>query len=237
MWEKMNLETYLGILMLMGILLLASGGLQDKAHLEASADAKSVTIVIDAGHGGRDPGKIGVSGAVEKDINLAIAKKLKSRLEAQGFRIVMTREEDTGLYDESSSNKKQQDMQRRCSMIDEAEPVFTVSIHQNSYSSESVCGPQVFYYSQSAGGKSVAETIQSALNNGLAVERPRETKANDTYYLLKKTKAPTVIVECGFLSNREEEAKLVTEEYQERVAQAIGDGIGAYLSGDQPEGP
>lgn len=173
---------------------------------------------------------------MEKDINLAIAKKLKSRLEAQGFRIVMTREEDTGLYDESSSNKKQQDMQRRCSMIDEAEPVFTVSIHQNSYSSESVCGPQVFYYSQSADGKSVAEAIQSALNNGLAVERPRETKANDTYYLLKRTKAPTVIVECGFLSNREEEAKLVTEEYQERVAQAIGDGIGAYLSGDQLEG-
>lgn len=142
----------------------------------------------------------------------------------------MIREEDEGLYEETSSNKKQEDMRRRCEKIDQAEPVFTVSIHQNSYSSESVHGPQVFYYSQSAGGKSVAEAIQSALNEGLSVDRPRETKANDTYYLLKKTKSPIVIVECGFLSNQQEEAKLMTEEYQQKVAQAISDGIGAYLA-------
>lgn len=142
----------------------------------------------------------------------------------------MIREEDEGLYEETSSNKKQEDMRRRCERIDQADPVFTVSIHQNSYSSESVHGPQVFYYSQSVEGKSVAEAIQNALNEGLAVDRPREIKANDTYYLLKKTKNPTVIVECGFLSNQEEEAKLMTEEYQQKVAQAISDGIGAYLS-------
>lgn len=230
MWEKMNLETYLGILMLMGILLLASGGMHREEHLEASADTEKLTIVIDAGHGGRDPGKVGVNGAIEKDINLGIAKKLKACLEDQSIRVVMIREEDLGLYDESSSNKKQQDMQRRCAIIDETDPVFTVSIHQNSYSSESVCGPQVFYYSQSVQGKAVAESIQDSLNQELDVERHRDVKANDTYYLLKKTKKPSVIVECGFLSNRQEEAKLLTEEYQQKVAQSICDGIHAYLS-------
>ena len=115
--------------------------------------------IRDAPHGGDDPGKIGVNGAKEKEINLAIAKKLQSLLEKEGFMVVMTREEDGGLYDEGSGSKKQQDMKKRCEKINEADPLFTVSIHQNSYPDESVQGPQVFYYSHSDTGRKLAAVI------------------------------------------------------------------------------
>lgn len=179
-------------------------------------------------HGGADPGKIGVNGAEEKDINLAIAEKLKKLLEEEGFLVVMTREGDEGLYDEGCSNKKQQDMKRRCEKIDEAEPIFTVSIHQNSYTDESVRGPQVFYYSQSEQGQKLARSIQDTLNTELEVAKPREIKENDTYYILRKTESPIVIVECGFLSNPEEADLLITQEYQEKVAEAIKNGMISY---------
>lgn len=120
-------------------------------------------------------------------------------------------------------------MRKRCEKIDGANPVFTVSIHQNSYTEESVHGPQVFYFTHSAEAEALAKCLQETLNTYLAVDRPREAKANDTYYLLKKTKSPTVIVECGFLSNREEASKLITEAYQQKVAEAVGEGVMKYL--------
>lgn len=229
MWEKMSFETYLGILLLVGVLLLSSGAFTEDEQMAASAEAKEITIAIDAGHGGDDPGKVGINKVLEKEINLAISKKLEACLKKQKIKVEMTRQSDEGLYDASSRNKKQEDMRRRCEKIDQADPLFTVSIHQNSYTSESVHGPQVFYYTHSTEGQEIAKSIQDALNEGLQVDRPREIKANDTYYLLKKTKKPTVIVECGFLSNESEAALLATEEYQEKVAQAICQGILAYL--------
>lgn len=229
MWEKMNFESYLGILLLAGVLMLFTGGLRQLDDTAVSAEIKAVTVVVDSGHGGDDPGKVGINNALEKDLNLAIAKKLEASLKARGITVVMTRESDAGLYDQGSSNKKQEDMRRRCEKIDKANPVFTVSIHQNSYTQESVHGPQVFYYTHSAEGKEVAACIQEAMNTLLQVDRPREIKANDTYYLLKKTKNPTIIVECGFLSNGQEAAKLVEEEYQQKVAQAVCHGILDYL--------
>lgn len=151
-------------------------------------------------------------------------------LEEEGFTVVMTREDDNGLYDETSSSKKQQDMKRRCEKIDAANPLFTVSIHQNSYPQESVSGPQVFYYSHSDPGKNLAQVLQDALNEGLEVARGREIKENDSYYVLRKTESPIVIVECGFLSNWTEAELLVTEEYQQKVAEAIKNGIITYAA-------
>ena len=104
-----------------------------------------------------------------------------------------------------------------------------MSIHQNSYTEEYVCGPQVFYYETSQKGKELAQTLQEALNQKLDIARPREIKANNTYYILKKTQIPTVIAECGFLSNTEEAEKLISEKYQEQVAEAICEGIRKYL--------
>ncbi len=108
-------------------------------------------VVIDAGHGGVDPGKIGINGALEKEINLQVAEKLKAFLEASDVKVVMTRTTDGGLYDENASNKKVQDMKQRIQIIEEAQPQLAVSIHQNSYGEEYVDGAQVFYYEAAFG--------------------------------------------------------------------------------------
>ena len=120
-------------------------------------------------------------------------------------------------------------MKRRCSAINESEADLAVSIHQNSYTQESICGPQVFYYETSVKGQKLAEILQETLNQNLEIARPRAGKANDTYYLLRKTEIPTVIVECGFLSNTEEAEKLMKEVYQEKIAQAICEGVQEFL--------
>ncbi len=187
-------------------------------------------VVIDAGHGGFDPGKVGINGALEKDINLKIAEKLKMFLEANDVRVVMTRETDEGLYDADSSNKKVQDMKRRIELIDQASPALTVSIHQNSYPEEYVHGAQVFYYGGSSEGQQLAELLQTQLVKGVDPENKRQVKANDSYYLLKKTGVPIVIVECGFLSNGAEAEKLCSDIYQEKLAWAIHLGILQYLN-------
>ena len=197
-------------------------------HVNTSQQARCV--VIDAGHGGDDPGKVGINGANEKDINLQIAMLLKQYLEASDIRVVMTREDNDGLYDPSAPNKKVQDMKNRIALIDEVSPALTVSIHQNSYPEEYVHGAQVFYYSGSTQGQILAESIQKQLIAKADPENKRQVKANDSYYLLKKTGIPIVIVECGFLSNSSEADKLCTPEYQDRVAWAIHMGILQYLN-------
>lgn len=187
-------------------------------------------VVIDAGHGGFDPGKIGVNGALEKDVNLQIAERLRKFLEAEDVRVVMTRKDSNGLYDEGSSNKKVQDMKRRLSVIEEADPDLVVSIHQNSYHEEYVKGAQVFYYETGEKSKHLAELLQERLRL-LDRENRRQAKGNTGYYLLKKTKKPIVIVECGFLSNQEEANNLITPLYQERAAWNIHMAIMQCLNG------
>lgn len=221
----------MAILLLMGAYLLARYG----ANLEIASSVKGGTVagavvVIDAGHGGDDPGKIGINDALEKDLNLQIAEKVRTLLEAEGVTVVMTRETDEGLYQDGDTNKKIQDMKNRCAVIDKADPVLTVSIHQNSYTQESVSGPQVFYYGQSVEGKKLATVMQDSLIETLKPESERVAKSNESYYLLKNTESPIVIVECGFLSNTEEAELLTTDDYQESVAWAIHMGILRYLN-------
>ena len=173
--------------------------------------------------------------ALEKDINLAIAGKTKNVMEAEGITVVMTREEDRGLYDENADNKQVQDLQRRCELIHDTAPVCAVSIHQNSYSDSSVRGPQVFYYKASVQGRQLAESIQAALNKAAAPDSVREAKGDASYYMLRKTDVPLVIVECGFLSNPREAELLGEEEYQNLMAEAVTEGVKAYLE-EQPVG-
>lgn len=217
----------------MGVVLLVAAGFLAKRGAiyvqQSKVGEEKTCIVIDAGHGGTDPGKIGINGKKEKDINLQIAKELKKKLEKEGIEVVMTRESDEGLYNSSSRNKKVDDMKKRCKIIDEAKPVFTISIHQNSYPEEYVKGAQVFYYGQSQEGKELAEILQESMVQQLDKENHRTAKANESYYLLKKTESPTVIVECGFLSNSEEAKLLADKNYQKKVAEAIHTGIKKYL--------
>lgn len=230
---KKKIELVMAVLILVSAFILAKEG----SILVGSSKAKEkgTCVVIDAGHGGSDPGKIGINDALEKDINLSIAKKLEKLLKEEDIEVVLTRKNEKGLYTADASNKKVEDMRKRCEIITEAMPVFTVSIHQNSYSEEYVSGAQVFYYGQSVEGKKLAEVLQSSLRKGLDTKNDRVAKANESYYLLKKTPTPTVIVECGFLSNSKEAELLTTEEYQQKVAESIRDGILIYLSGEDKD--
>ena len=186
-------------------------------------------IVIDPGHGGFDPGKIGINNAPEKDVNLAIAKLLRDNLEASGVKVVMTRVEDVALGGTGEENAKVRDLKRRIEVIEEAAPRAAVSIHQNSYPEEYVHGAQVFYYVTSKEGKRLAEALQNRLVREIDPENERQVKDNNSYFLLKKTAVPLVIAECGFLSNREEAEKLCDPHYQEDVAWALYLGIMDYL--------
>lgn len=221
--------------MIMGGLLLVSmlmvGREAAKSVMGAKVEKREgPCVVIDAGHGGADPGKIGINKAEEKDLNLKIALLVQEYLKAEGVEVVMTRSTEDGLYDADTSNKKVQDMKRRILLIEEAKPDITVSIHQNSYPEEYVHGAQVFYYNGSIQGQQLAECIQAQLIEKADPGNTRKIKANDSYYLLKKTDVPIVIVECGFLSNRQEAEKLCDEDYQKRIAWAIHLGILQYLS-------
>ena len=189
----------------------------------------SPCIVIDAGHGGYDPGKMGINGLPEKDVNLSIATMLRDDLEACGIQVVMTRTEDRSLCGEGEENAKARDLKNRIRVIEEVHPEVAVSIHQNSFPEAYVKGAQVFYYVTSAEGKKLAEALQKRLISELDPENDRQIKENDSYYLLKKTSVPLVIAECGFLSNPEEAQKLGTQEYQEDVAWALYLGIMDYL--------
>lgn len=191
---------------------------------------KVPVIVIDPGHGGADPGKVGITGVLEKEINLAVALKLQKRLEQDGVNVVLTRESDAGLYREGAANKKREDMEARVRLIEETEPDFVISIHQNSFSSESCKGAQVFYYKDSRESKALAELLQKKFQDVLQDGNTRQAKANGEYYLLRKTACPIVIAECGFLSNRSEETLLASEEYQEKVVEALYQGIMQYCS-------
>lgn len=192
-------------------------------------------IVIDPGHGGNDPGKVGVNDALEKEINLEIALKLKPYFEKQGFKVVMTRETDEGLYTQSAGNKKRSDLQARVKLANDCNPLLVVSIHQNSYQTKDCKGAQVFYYETSEEGKRLADYIQQSLIINVDSSNKREIKGNTNYFLLKEIKAPAVIVECGFLSNPEEADKLIQEEYQDKLAIAIHAGVTAYLKMSQQE--
>lgn len=187
-------------------------------------------VVIDAGHGADDGGKVGINGAVEKELNLTIALRVKELLTAQGIDVVMTREDDAGLYPKTGDNRKMRDMQKRVELINRERPALTVSIHQNSYTDERVSGAQTFYMTGSEEGKRAAEILQEQMITTLAPDKERVAKENGSYYLLKHVNGPIVIAECGFLSNAKEAELLCDEEYQEKVAWAIHLGILRYLN-------
>ena len=198
--------------------------IQKQNTVETMLPVNSKVIILDAGHGGWDPGKTGTQGDNEKNINLQIAQKLKQYLEQGGAVVYMTRNSDEAL-----GEKKGEDMKERKRIANESEGDIFISIHQNAFPKGSAKGAQVFYHKQSQEGKKLAEEIQKSLKKYVDDENIREVKENTNYYILKKTELPSALVECGFLSNLEEEKKLNTEEYQQKVAWAIYVGIMNYF--------
>lgn len=208
--------------------LVTAGKYLENEVSSGKAEKGKAIVVVDCGHGGNDPGKVGVNDVLEKDINLKIGKLVEKKLKKKGFEVVMTRTEDETLAEEGSANKKVQDMKKRVELINDTKPGLAVSIHQNSYHEADVQGAQVFYYSHSAEGEAAAKIMQEALLDADA-DNTRQAKENDTYYILKRTEPTTVIVECGFLSNPEEAELLAGEEYQKKMADAITSGAEKYL--------
>ncbi len=185
-------------------------------------------IVIDVGHGGSDPGKVSATGIEEKNVNLQIALYLKDYLIARDFQVYLTRETDCGLYDENVSNKKTSDLNNRLQFIQEKHADCMISIHQNSYPDATQHGAQTFYYVGSEKGKQLADSIQNSLLK-IDETNKRQIKSSDSYYILKHSSVPAVIVECGFLSNPEESARLMDSNYQKEIANSISMGICDYI--------
>ncbi|KMT21204.1 N-acetylmuramoyl-L-alanine amidase CwlD [Clostridium cylindrosporum] len=189
----------------------------------------SKTIVIDAGHGGRDGGAVGKGGTLEKDINLLLAKKIKSYIEENGDNCIMIREVDEDLFGEigSGKSKKQQDLKKRKDLIKEYNADLFISIHLNSFPNSK--GAQVFYQKGDENGQVLAKTLQDALVKNLDPNNKRIEKESNTYYLLKNNDIPSVIVECGFLSNPSEENLLKDDSYQNKIATSVFYGIERYF--------
>lgn len=194
----------------------------------ATAPTGLMTVVIDAGHGGIDGGSVGFSGTTERVINLDYAKTLKKYLENYGFNVVMTRENLDGLYPSYSANKKKDDMIERKNIIEKSNADLVISIHMNAFPLQSCRGAQVFYNPDSEVSKSLANSIQNCFISNLPSAR-KNIDVGD-YYILNCTNVPSVIVECGFISNAEEEKLLLTEEYREKLCYSILCGVVKYYA-------
>lgn len=238
-----KLEICMAVLLIIAVYITVNTMLPKASAKETSGSntiygrisAKEVkrTIVLDAGHGGSDSGKISVTGTLEKDLNLFIVQELKETLENAGYEVILTRADENGLYSESDKNRKIADMKKRCQIINESSADIVVSVHQNSFTDPKVNGAQVFYYKHSAQGKVLAGCIQEAFKNVLNPDNKRVEKYNDSYYMLLNTKLPTVIAECGFLSNPDEAALIDTEEYRHKIVMALFEGIENYYQKGQ----
>ena len=160
-------------------------------QVKSEQERKMDLVVIDSGHGGSDPGKVGINEVLEKDINLKISKQVEKELKNKGYQVVMTREKDQMLAGETSGNSKIQDMKARVDLINEKAPGLAVSIHQNSYHEEEIHGAQVFYYSHSAEGHTAAKQEDSGADNHCRVwfpEQPTRSRASGGKRLSEKNR-------------------------------------------------
>ena len=215
----MNLKRILSLICILIIMLALP--------IKISAEDEKVqhVILIDAGHGGIDGGAKSKNGTIEKDINLAIASKLKKKLEDNGYKVYMTREDDSQL-----DNKKAADLTKRCEMKKETKCEAFISIHQNMFPKAKCFGAQVWYPSNDK-SKELADSIQESLKEHIKDNNRRIPKdAKEQYKILRdRYDGACVIVECGFLSNYEEEQKLKTDEHQENLVEGIKCGIDKYF--------
>ncbi|MBO7302745.1 MAG: N-acetylmuramoyl-L-alanine amidase [Clostridia bacterium] len=191
------------------------------------------TVVIDAGHGGEDGGAIGKNGAYEKDVNLAIALKLKEKLCALGIPCALTRSTDVLLYDRNvdyEGRKKKLDLLSRKEFAEKYENAVFISIHQNSYPKEQYSGFQVYFSPNDPTSRELAISLERNVRDALQPNNRRVCKeADSSIYLLDKLCCPAVLIECGFLSNPEECRLLCEEEYQDKLCEAVSESIAGFV--------
>lgn len=229
MSTRINIKTLWITFVILVILILSSIGMYS---MFVSLPNTVATVVLDAGHGGRDVGVVGVNSSVsEAEINLLITQTLKSKLEDLNVKVVLTRKNANGLYDENATNFKRSDMEKRKKIILDTAPNLVVSIHCNRFPSSERRGAQVFFNNFSDEGKKLASLVQKNLNtiNIDKINRGFSPLKGD-YYILNCSKYPSCIVECGFLSNPDDDMLLNDENYRNMLADAILSGIMSYLS-------
>ncbi len=190
-----------------------------------------VTVVVDAGHGGVDGGATSCTGVLESQFNLEIAQKLNDLLNLLGINTVMIRQTDCSVYTEGETiaQKKVSDLKERVRIVNSTENAVLVSIHQNTFPQGRYSGAQVFY-GKSEGSQMLAKTIQSNLVQTLNPGSNRQIKRADGIYLMQHVNCPAVLIECGFLSNPQEEYLLRTESYQQKLACVIACTISMHLT-------
>ena len=192
----------------------------------AASQGTQMRIVVDAGHGGIDGGVSGIqTGVRESDLNLTIAFLIKDRLTDMGFSVTMTRTTDNGLYGTTAAGFKKRDLEKRRQICEAAKPLCMVSIHQNFYPSSASRGGQVFYAKSNEQGKLLAESVQTELNSLYAEQAVKARKSASADYYLLSTPVPSLIVECGFLSNSKDEALLISSAFQAKLADAVVRGV------------
>ena len=201
--------------------------------LPVTEEEKVYTVVLDAGHGGEDGGAVGVNGVLEKDLNLTIARYLKESLESRGCRVVMTREEDRLLYTDEQNiygQRKLYDLRNRLAIASSEENPILVSIHMNKFSQSKYSGLQIYYSGNHLDSQRLATEIRNRIVLQLQPQNNRQNKkATSSIYLLHRAEMPAVLIECGFLSNPDECAKLSSEAYQRQLSCAIADSILSYI--------
>lgn len=219
--------------LLFGALIPAAAYANARALQTASQVQPIRTVIVDAGHGGMDGGTVAADGTVEKEINLAIAKRLASVLECAGLRTVMTRTGDDSIHDPSCTTVRAQkisDIRNRLRIMEQTEDSAFVSVHQNHFTEAKYHGTQVFYSGNDTRSEALAQCIQSAVVSTIQPENTREIKRSGTeIYLLYHAVRPAVMVECGFLSNPEETALLKSADYQTQMALAVAQGVMNFL--------
>lgn len=185
-------------------------------------------IVVDSGHGSPDGGAVGADGTLEKDINLSIGLKLQEVLENRGARVIMTRTDDNAIYDQDASTiheMKVSDMHNRLEIINESDADLFISIHMNAFTDPKSNGLHVFYSANHPEAEVLAGKIQTNISEITGAKTHEVKTASEKLFLMKDPKPPSILVECGFISNPDEEKKLVTDEYQSKIAFAIAQAI------------
>ena len=219
----------------LALLIVFSNYAGNNIYVGNNPSSKQV-VVLDAGHGGMDSGAVGISGVLEKDINLSIVKKLESLLEFSGYEVILTRSDDSSIHDsniEGVGEQKKSDMRNRLAIINTYPNAIFFSIHQNKFTQPQYFGAQMFYTDKNPDNMKLARIMQKRFKL-IQPDNDREIKlSGDELYLFKTTEIPALIIECGFLSNAEDEKKLSSEEYQQKVAFTIFCGITDYINQKQ----
>ena len=224
---------FLSLLLVICILTLLVCNTFSNASTETVSVQTGRVIIIDAGHGGEDPGAIGVNGTYEKDINLAISMTLGEELKSRGYTVVYTRTEDKMLYlpeENIKGMRKISDLKNRCKITAEYENCIVISIHMNSYGASQYSGLQVYYSDENEESRVLASKIQNSVKKELQPDNNRNIKSGKSLYLLENSSGTAVLIECGFLSNEKECARLSEKEYQKQLSFSIICGIIEYMN-------